>query len=168
MAISEKKAQKELIWYYFEAHAEIGICSSFGSIVSSAFGFSPNNSTNHMEDKFVAMASKASNPIRKLRRIQRALNSLPRASRRILDALYGNYNFPPQLTSTFGTKTGAAIFNDEITNLPDLLKLCSKKLSKHKLTQQEVNSLKIIDQQKELLFLKAHQDYLTERNKHET
>jgi len=168
MAISERKAYKELIWYYCSSSADLGISSSFGSIIASAFGFSPSNSVNHVENKMVGLISQPKgSPVKKLRKIEKALASIPRQQRRILDAIYGNYIFPPQLTSVFGQKTGAALFNNLITELPKLIQLCTKKLSKNKLTSEDVNLLQQIEEQKELLFVQAHQVYLRERAKHD-
>lgn len=168
MAISERKAYKELIWYYCSSSADLGICSSFGSIIASAFGFSPSNSVNHVENKMVGLISQPrGSPIRKLRKIEKALATIPIQHRRVLDAIYGNYIYPPQLTSVFGLKTGAALFNTKLTELPKLISLCNKRLSKNKLTPEEQLTLQQIEEQKELLFAQAHQTYLRERAKHD-
>ena len=156
-------AQKELDWYYNNAHADCGISSSFGVIIAASFGFSPSNSENYTEDKMVALISNTKSPVKKLRDIERALNKLSKQDRRILDALYNNYNFPPQLVSVFGIRTGSAIFNNKITTINQLVKLCAKKLSKQILNEEELSNLNIIHEQKDNIFFKAHQSYIKSR-----
>lgn len=160
--ISSKNIKKELIWYYYQSSADLGISSNFGTIISQGCGFS--HSGNYYEDKILAIASQTKSPFKKLRKIEHALAHMPKQDRRVLDALYGDYNYPPQLVSVFGEKTGAAIFNKQITHLPYLLTLCSKKLAKAKLTEIESNALNLIHQEAETIFNRVHNSYWESRN----
>ena len=157
--ISIKQANADLLWYYNAAHSDLGICSSFGNMISSAFGFSPDNSINYTEDKILKIIQNPKQPIKKLKRIEQALHIIPLYDRRVLDALYFNYKFPPQLTSTFGIKTGAAIFNTIVTQQQPLVKLCSQFLAKT-ISQQNKEILNKINIQKEIIYDNAHQAYI--------
>ena len=157
--ISIKQANADLLWYYNVAHSDFGICSSFGNMISSAFGFSPDNSINYTEDKIINIINNPKQPIRKLKRIEFALHNIDPASRRVLDALYFNYKYPPQLTSTFGIKTGAAIFNTILTQPEPLVKLCSQHLSKTISPSNKI-ILNNINIQKENIYDNAHQAYI--------
>ena len=46
--IKETAVASELRWYFNQSSADMMQGSSFGSIISAAFGFSPNSAVNHI------------------------------------------------------------------------------------------------------------------------
>lgn len=157
--ISRKRVKQDLQWYYGQAHASLGISSSFGSMVSSAFGFAPSSGINYYEDKFIGIVCHQHQPIKKLRHIEQILSKLSKKNRRILDACYESYAYPPQLISVFGIKTGAALFNSHLTELSKLLQLCSKKLSRQTLSSQDSSLFQQIQEEANKLYDQAHDAY---------
>ena len=81
----------------------------------------------------------------------------------MIDASYNCYNYPPQIVSVFGNKSGVSLFNKEVTNLESLLKLCTTKLKKG-LSTKDSNTLKLIQNQNDILFDQIHTAYLEARN----
>mgnify|MGYP001617988391 CR=1 FL=1 len=111
-----------------------------------------------------ALMDRDHSPIKKLRNVERALKALPSQHKRVLDALYGNYVFPPQIVSIFDIRAGAALFNTHATTTNALTKLCSKKLSKHIDIDDLAQLTKIVNETK-TIYEQAHSAYLNERNK---
>lgn len=162
--ITIKKAKQELDWYYNHSSADLGICSNFSSIINQSFGFSGASNLNLTEDRMVALASRHDKPITKLRRIEHSIAKLTHNHRRLLNAVYDSYNFPPQLISVFGPLTPGVLFQN-VLNLNDLIKLCSDKLSKRPYNHLLIEKLKI-DAQK--FIDEAHTYYCKYRNEKST
>jgi hypothetical protein len=154
-------AHNELYWYYNASSSELGITSSHGSIETQAWGYHPVG--NYVEDRMVAIVSAIGKPISRVRRIEKVLSRLSKRDKRIIDALYGSYRYPPQLVSVFREKTGAVLFNTSVLELDKLIKLCSAKLSK-KAQAQETLIVKKIWNEAEQIYNDIHNKYIEAAN----
>jgi hypothetical protein len=156
--IKETAVASELRWYFNQSSADMMQGSSFGSIISAAFGFSPNSAVNHIEDKMLTLLSLRKSPVKRLRAITSALSLCSTQNRRVLSALYDNsYRFPPQIVSVFAKLTGAVLFISE-DRLNELQQLCRAKLTK-KITPEQVIQLHDLQHNAFLLQQQAHQNY---------
>jgi hypothetical protein len=152
------KAQRELFWLFNAAHAALKISSCHGSIIRASFGFSsPQSDRNLVEDQFIDLCMGKS-PIKKLRAIENALSRLSKRERRVIDSLYGGYQFPPQLVSVFQEKTGAALFTSRMSSLKELLTLCRHSLQ-GSLSSEERSLLLEIRREAEELYREIHERY---------
>lgn len=155
------EVKTELSWYYGQAHSDLGICSSYNSIIAQAHGFSSHSNLNVYETNFLAIIAKSNSPVKRLRKIEHTLANIPLQSRRVLDATYNSYPFQPQLISVFDNKTGPALFNTSITDLHQLLKLCDKSL-KHCLKAEEDQLLVKIKKEAIEIYNQVHYQFWIE------
>jgi hypothetical protein len=111
------KAESELNWRYGQAESEIGISSTWSSIVNQAQGVS------YFDPWALNRAEQAIESTARLRRIEKALDRMPKAYSVALYGTYGGHRFPPEISKRFGKHTACAIMA-KTCDIPILIRLC--------------------------------------------
>jgi hypothetical protein len=143
------KAETELNWRWGQCESELGFSSTWESIVNQAQGVS------YFDPWALNRAEQAIESTARLRRVDKALNSLPKAYSIALYGTYGGHRYPPEIVKRFGKHAACAIMVQKC-GLKVLQRLCRIK----GFSDSEYVTIHSISNQARNLYTEAHLAFL--------
>lgn len=154
-----RQVERDLIFYFNHSSAAIGFKSSHASFVAAVYGVSATIiDTDPYTDGLLRQ-------VKKIRTIRNVFFSLPKESQRVLESIYNleyHFQYPVELVSIYGNKTGAVFFNNRGLELKGLILLCKKKKAS-KLTADEQVLMFNLGEDARKLFDNVHQEYINHK-----